>query len=88
MDVGPEGGNHLGSDTLQPAEHPMSRLEARLDGKKLLAEGPRRVRRDFCTSPSSLIAASLDGMAGGNGMTRKELCARKRKNSEAGRRLT
>ena len=75
----PEGGDHLGSSALKTAERPMRRLETSLDGKHLLGKGPRGVGRDFCTNPSSLVAASLDGLAGGKSMTRKELCARKRK---------
>ena len=61
----------------------MSRLEMSLDGKKVLVERPRGVGRDLRTSFPLLIAASFDGLAGGNGITSEVLCARrKRKKGE------
>ena len=74
MSVGPEGGQHLGPDMLKAAERPVSRLEASVDSNELLVEGPGHIGCDFCTSLPSLIAASLDGLAGGNGVARKEVC--------------
>ena len=65
----------------------MSRLETSLNSEKLLAEGSRGIGCDFCTSLPPLIAASFDGLAGGNGVTRKALCARRKKKYEAGHRL-
>ena len=87
MDIRPEGGDHLGSDMLQPAEHPRGRLETSLDGKKLLVERPRSVGRDLRTIPPSLITASFDGLASGNNVTREVLCARRKKKYEAGSQI-
>ena len=56
----------------------MSRLEASMDSNELLAEGPRRVGRDFRTSLPSLGTLSLDGLAGGNGVARKEVCSQEK----------
>src|SRR5215216_197734 len=65
----------------------MSQLETSLNGEKLLVERPRGVGRDLRTSLPSLIAASLDGLAGSNGVAREELCARRKKKHEAGSRI-
>ena len=87
MNTRPEGRDHLGSDALQMAERPMGRLETSLNGEKLLAKGLRGVGRDFCSSQPSLVAASLDGLTSGNGVTRKVLYARRKNNYEVGSRL-
>ena len=65
----------------------MGRLETSLNGEKLLVEGPGGVGRDFCTGMSSLVTAGLHGLAGGNGVTRKILCTRRKKKYEVGSRL-
>ena len=65
----------------------MSQLETSLNGENLLAEGPWGIRRDFCISQPSLVAASLDGLAGGNGVIRKILCTRRKKKYEVRSRL-
>ena len=69
------------------AESPMRRLKTSLDGEQLRGEGSRGVGRDFRTSQPLLITASLDGLAGGDGVTRKILYTRRKKKYEAGSRL-
>ena len=65
-------------NALKTAEHAVSRLEAGLDYQKLFFKRPTSIRRDLSTSLPLRLAAGLDDLVGGNGVTREVLCTRKK----------
>ena len=79
----------MSPSTLQPAEHPVGRLETSLNTKELLAKGPRGVGSNLRASRPSLLTASLNGPVDGGRMAREEVCTSKAINqkSEARNRL-
>ena len=65
----------------------MHLLETSLDGKQLPGKGLWGVGRDRGTSLPPLITTSLDGLAGGDRVTREILYIRRKKKYEARSRL-
>ena len=67
--AGLEGGQHLCPGMLEPAKHPVSRLQPRLDSQELLLKRPIRVRRDVdphLTAPAKASKTSPGGGGGGD----------------------
>ena len=61
MSIWPEGGQHLSPGALQAVEHPMSRLQARLDGRNC---SPRlHTELGMMFAPAALHIARRTSMA-------------------------
>ena len=60
----------------------MRPLETSLDGQVLLYKSPRGVGRDCRASQPPLVAASLHGLAGGDGVNREIFCSKEEEKSE------
>ena len=60
----------------------MSRLEAGLDRQKLLLKRPAIIWRNLSSSLPLRVMAGLDDLVGGNGVTRKVLCASKKESQK------
>ena len=63
--------------TLEPAKHPVSRLQPRLDSQELLLKHSIRVRRDDDPYVTARLAMGLDGLGGEGGVAGKLVCTRK-----------
>ena len=70
-------------NALKTAEHAVSRLEAGLDRQKLLLKRLASVRHDLSPSLPLRVAAGLDDLVGGNGVTREVLCAIKKTTTQS-----
>ena len=60
----------------------MSWLKTGFDGQELLLERPMGIRRNLHTSLPLCFAVGLDGLAGGDGVAREVLCAKKKEKEE------
>ncbi len=78
----PESGQHLRPNTLKPAEHAVSRLEAGLNRQELFLKRPASVRRDLGASLPLRLAVGLDDLVGGSRVAREVLCTRKEEKEE------
>ena len=67
----------MSPSTLQPAEHTVGRPETSLNTKELLAKGPRGIGSNLRAFRPSLLAASLGGLVGCDGMAGDEVCTSK-----------
>ena len=63
--------------TLEPAKHPMSPLQPRLDSQELLLKRLVRIRRDVGPRLTARLAMGLDGLGGEGGVAEKVVCTRK-----------
>ena len=63
--------------TLEPAKHPMSRLQPRLDSQELLPKRPVRIRRDVGPRLMARLAMGFDALGGKGGVVGKVVCAGK-----------
>ena len=74
-------------NVLKTAEHALSRLEAGLDRQKMLLKRPASIRRDLSSSLPLCVAAALNDLVGGNGVTREVLCAREERKKTQGQKM-
>ena len=65
--------------TLEPAKHPMSRLQPRLDSQELLLMRPIRIRRNVDPRLTARLAMGLDGLGGEDGVAGKVVCTKNKK---------
>ena len=74
LHVRPQDGNSLGTDTLKPVHHLVSRPKASLDAQDMLIKGSGGVGGDLCTFRLPTFTVSLDGLDGGLRVPGEEVC--------------
>ena len=74
LHVRPQGGNRLGTDTLKPVQHPLSRPEASLDAQDVLVKSSGGIGADLCALRPPTFTVGLDGLVGGLRLPREEVC--------------
>ena len=64
----------MGTDTLKPAQHPVSRPKASLDAQDVLVKGSGGIGGNLCALHPPTFTISLDGLDGSLRVPRKEVC--------------
>ena len=62
--------------TLEPAKHPMSRLQPCLDSQELLLKGPVCIRRNVGPRLTARLAMGLNALGGEGGVAGEVVCTK------------
>ena len=73
LHIRPKGGNRLGTDALEPAQHPVNRPEASLDAQDVLVKSSGGIGGDLCALRPPTFTVGLDGLDGGLRLPREEV---------------
>ena len=74
LHIRPKGGNHLGTDTLELAQHPVSQSKPSLDAQDVLVKSLGGIGGNLCALRPPTFTVSLDGLDGGLRLPREEVC--------------
>ena len=72
---------------MQPVKHPVGRLKMSLNAEELLCKGPRDIGGNLRATRPSLLATSLNGLVGSDGMAEEEVCTSKTTNQKSEARV-